>query len=335
MFLLKGMVIPGTVLSQNHSNFILQSYQWDGQHANIPDTHKTAVIISVLGCLIRLSTSGMKCWDLCRCLTTTVIRVTTSFTNGGNSNVFLIFTPKPWGFMKSNLMVAYFWHGWFKKPSTRLKDHGPLSCVRREIWFCWMWEMWLSILDIFLEDVKLFQGWKDLLLTKKKTSCKKHLEAFKVMVKEMGGGITGFDGRNLLNHPIVEGVMFFFWVTNKWFISANFSELWESPYTHRKLTRSHEHDEFQAELAMAIELMKTSFLQNHGVSYCDFSVGNTIELYLDFVEHLRPRSILNLHLYSSISIFLWLKKSLGAFPGWPRNILIRSQFLGPTKKLQP
>ena len=55
---------------------------------------------------------------------------------------------------------------------------------------------------------------------------------------------------------------------------------------------------------MAIELMKTSFLQNHGVSYCDFSVGNTIELYLDFVEHLRPRSILNLHLYSSISIFL-------------------------------
>lgn len=47
-------------------------------------------------------------------------------------------------------------------------------------------------LGYFFEDVKLFQGWKDLFLTKKKTSCKKHLEAFKVMIKEMGGGYYRF-----------------------------------------------------------------------------------------------------------------------------------------------
>lgn len=58
----------------------------------------------------------MKCWDLCRCLTTTVIRVTTSFTNGGN------FHPKPWGFMESQFDGCIFLDmGGSKKPSTRLK----------------------------------------------------------------------------------------------------------------------------------------------------------------------------------------------------------------------
>lgn len=194
--------------------------------------------------------------------------------------------------------------------------------------------MWLSILEIFLEDVKLFQGWKDLLLTKKKTSCKKHLEAFKVMIKEMGGVLQVLMEETCWIIQLWR-VSWVFWVRSKWFFWPNFSELWESPYTHRKLTGSHEHDDFQTELAMAIELMKTSFLQNHGVSYCDFSVGNTIELYLDFVEHLRPRSILNLHLYSSISIFLWLKKSLGAPSRLTPKHFDPVPVFGANKKLQP
>lgn len=183
---LKGMVIPGTVLSQNHSNFILQSYQWDGQHANIPDTHKTAVIISVLGCLIlpfdvrNEMLGSLSLFDHDSYTSYHIIYKWWQLKHFLNSNLGVSWNP--------NLMVAYLLTWVVQKTINSFsKDHGPLSCVRREIWFYWMWEMWLSILDIFLEDVKLFQGWKDLLLTKKKISCKKHLEAFKVMVKEMGG----------------------------------------------------------------------------------------------------------------------------------------------------
>ena len=107
-----------------------------------------------------------------------------------------------------------------------------------------------------------------------------------------------------MNHPIVGG---------QWSVESQANGSFQPflctlDHLHSQKTHmEHEHHDFQTEIVMAIDLMKASEKQNHGVKYCDVSFGNNIELYLSFVEHLRLRFILNLHLYSSISIFLWLK----------------------------
>jgi len=105
------------------------------------------------------------------------------------TQTFFNFHPKPWGFMESQFDGCIFLDmGGSKKPNSFKRPWPALLRQERDL-------VLLDVRDVaehlgyFFEDVKLFQGWKDLFLTKKKTSCKKHLEAFKVMIKEMGGGV--------------------------------------------------------------------------------------------------------------------------------------------------